>query len=70
MPVKTFIDLYKRTTSKKMTDRFDEAAALKVFNEWETTKYHPKVTKFQLKSIAGGSNTEAYNEWKAEYEPK
>lgn len=53
-----------------MTDRFDQAAALKVFNDWETSKYHPKLTESRLKSIAGGSSPEAYNEWKAEYEPK
>lgn len=53
-----------------MTDRFDQAAAVKVFNDWGASKYHPKLTEAQLKSIAGGCNPIAYNEWKDEYEPK
>ena len=53
-----------------MTDRFDQAAALKVFNDWKTSKYHPKLTESQIKSIAGGCDQTAYNQWKAEYEPK
>ena len=53
-----------------MTDRFDLNAALKVFNDWEDSKYHPKINESQLKSIAGGSNAEAYRKWKDEYEPK
>ncbi|GMF22541.1 unnamed protein product [Phytophthora lilii] len=53
-----------------MTDRFDHAAALKVFNDWETSKYHPKLSESQIKSIAGGTNPIEYSEWKEEYEPK
>ncbi|GMF37986.1 unnamed protein product [Phytophthora lilii] len=53
-----------------MTDRFDQAAALRVFNDWETCKYHPKLTESHIKSIAGGTNPIEYNKWKAEYEPK
>ncbi|ETI41107.1 hypothetical protein F443_13640 [Phytophthora nicotianae P1569] len=53
-----------------MTDRFDQAAALRVFNDWETCKYHPKLTESHIKSIAGGTNPIEYNTWKAEYEPK
>ncbi|GMF34696.1 unnamed protein product [Phytophthora lilii] len=55
---------------KTMTDRFDETAALKVFNDWETSKYHPKLSESQIKSIAGGTDPEGYKQWKAEYEPK
>ncbi|GMF24675.1 unnamed protein product [Phytophthora lilii] len=53
-----------------MTDRFDQAAALKVFNDWETSKYHPKLSEAQTKSIAGGTDRASYNKWKEEYEPK
>ncbi|KAI9991456.1 hypothetical protein PInf_019139 [Phytophthora infestans] len=53
-----------------MTERFDQVAALKVFNDWETSKYHPKLTEAHIKSIAGGTNPIEYNKWKAEYEPK
>lgn len=53
-----------------MTDCFDQAAALKVFNDWETSKYHPQVNESQLKLITRGSDTEGYNEWKDEFEPK
>ncbi|ETK81172.1 hypothetical protein L915_13312 [Phytophthora nicotianae] len=53
-----------------ITDRFDQAAALRVFNDWETCKYHPKLTESHIKSIAGGTNPIEYNTWKAEYEPK
>jgi hypothetical protein len=53
-----------------MTDRFDQAAALKVFNDWETTKYHPKLTESQIKSIVGGTDPDEYKKWKAEYEPQ
>ncbi|GMF35748.1 unnamed protein product [Phytophthora lilii] len=53
-----------------MTDRFDQAAALKVFNDWETSKYYPKLTESQIKSIVGGTDPDGYKEWKAEYEPQ
>ncbi|EGZ06623.1 hypothetical protein PHYSODRAFT_306840 [Phytophthora sojae] len=53
-----------------MTDRFDQAAALKVFNDWETSKYHPNLTESQIKSIGGGTDPDGYKEWKAEYEPQ
>ncbi|GMF20363.1 unnamed protein product [Phytophthora lilii] len=49
-----------------MTDRFDQAAALKVFNDWETSKYHPKLSEAQIKSIAGGTDRASYNKWKEE----
>ncbi|EEY53059.1 uncharacterized protein PITG_21943 [Phytophthora infestans T30-4] len=57
-------------TLQTMTDRFDQAAALRVFNDWETCKYHPKLTEFYIKSIADAANPIEYNKWKAEYEPK
>ncbi|GMF65810.1 unnamed protein product [Phytophthora lilii] len=53
-----------------MTDRFDQAAALKVFNDWETSKYYPKLTESQIKSIVGGTDPDGYKEWKAEHEPQ
>ncbi|GMF12189.1 unnamed protein product [Phytophthora lilii] len=52
-----------------MTDRFDQPVALKVFNDWETSKYHPKLTESQIKAIAGGTDQVGYKKWKAEYEP-
>ncbi|CEG40108.1 uncharacterized protein PHALS_10326 [Plasmopara halstedii] len=45
------------------------AAALKVFNDWETSKYYPKLTESQIQSIVGGTDPDGYNEWKAKYEP-
>ncbi|DBA01710.1 TPA: LOW QUALITY PROTEIN: hypothetical protein N0F65_010361 [Lagenidium giganteum] len=55
---------------KTMTDKFNASIALKVFNDFKANNYHPKLTESQLKSIAGGTNPKAFNEWKAEYEPK
>ncbi|KUF85624.1 hypothetical protein AM587_10001983 [Phytophthora nicotianae] len=53
-----------------MTDRFDQAAALKGFNDWETSKYHLKLSEAQIKSIAGETDRASYNKWKEDYEPK
>ncbi|ETP23571.1 hypothetical protein F441_03330 [Phytophthora nicotianae CJ01A1] len=53
-----------------MTDRFYQAAALRVFNDWEPCKYPPKLTESHIKSVAGGTNPVEYNKGKAEYEPK
>ncbi|GMF14676.1 unnamed protein product [Phytophthora lilii] len=39
-------------------------------NDWETSKYHPKLSESQIKSIAGGTDRASYNKWKEEYEPK
>ena len=55
---------------KAMTDRFDQTAAMKEFSGWEDSKYHPTLNEAQLKAIAGGTDSKAYNEWKDEYEPK
>jgi len=67
------IDLMRKTylcILHEMTDRFDEFIALKVFNDWETSKYHPKLSEAQIKSIAGGTDPTGFKEWKAEYEVK
>lgn len=53
-----------------MTDRFNFSAAQKTFEEWGSSKYHPTLNEAKLKSIAGGSDQRAYNEWKDEFEPK
>lgn len=52
-----------------MTDRFDQATAIKMFDDWETSKYHPQVSEAQLKQTAHAHNSEGYKGWKMEYEP-
>ena len=67
------LDLMRKTyvcILRTMTDRLNVQTALGVFNEWEDSKYHPKLNESQLKSMAGGNDSKTYNEWKDEYEPK
>lgn len=67
------LDLMRKTYAcvlKTMTDRFDEDCALREFDSWKNSKYHPKLTEAQLKSIANGTDPEGYSKWKDEFEPK
>ena len=53
--------------------RFDSNSAQLEFDDWingKSSKYPSKLTISELKKIAGGCNSKAYNEWKDTYEPE
>ncbi|KAF4045501.1 hypothetical protein GN244_ATG02107 [Phytophthora infestans] len=52
-----------------MADRFDQAAALKVFNDWKTSKYYPKLTESQIKFIYEPQEVKEKNEDKEKRRP-
>jgi hypothetical protein len=63
---KTYLCILQTMTG----EHFDQVAALKEFNRWENSKYHPTLNEAKLKAIAGGTDPKSYKEWKDEYEPK
>lgn len=60
---------YCQILTKKL-HRFDVDEATSTFNSWKDSKYPCKLTILTLKSIAAGTDQDAYKEWKDKYEPE
>lgn len=48
-------------------ERFNKEFAVKEFNGWFDSKYHPSLNEGKLKGIAAGYYSAAYKQWKDEH---